>query len=63
MAAGMERKLPRIISSRRRSVIPGLLNFFERHQMGGFQRAAKILLFDVVVAAKGKNTVAQRCCQ
>jgi hypothetical protein len=30
------------------SVIPGLLNFFERHQVGGFQEAAKILLADVV---------------
>jgi hypothetical protein len=44
-------------------VIPGLLNFFERHQVGGFQQAAKIFLADVMVAAKGKNTVAQRCCQ
>jgi hypothetical protein len=32
-------------------VIPGLLNFFERHQVGGFQQAAKILLADVVPGA------------
>jgi len=33
------------------SVIPGLLDFFERHQVGGFQEAAKILLADVVAGA------------
>jgi hypothetical protein len=59
----LRRQLPRLISSPPASVIPGLLNFFERHQVGGFQQAAKIFLADVMVAAKGKNTVAQRCCQ
>jgi hypothetical protein len=32
-------------------MIPGLLNFFERHQGGGFQQAAKILLADVVAGS------------
>src|SRR5208283_4751028 len=30
------------------SVIPGLLDFLGRHQVGGFQEAAKILLADVM---------------
>ena len=29
-------------------MIPGLLDFLERHQVGGFNQAAKILLADVV---------------
>jgi hypothetical protein len=29
-------------------VIPGFLNFLERHQVGGFQETAKILLADVM---------------
>jgi len=29
-------------------MIPGLLDFFERHQVGGFQEAAEILLADVM---------------
>ena len=32
-------------------VIPRLLNFLERHQVGGFQEAAKILLADVVAGS------------
>jgi hypothetical protein len=47
----LHRKLPSIISSRRRSMIPGLLDFFERHQVGGFQETAKILLADVVAGS------------
>jgi hypothetical protein len=33
------------------SVKPGLLDLFERHQVGSFQVAAKILLADVMAAA------------
>ena len=33
------------------SVIPGLLDFFERHQVGGFQETAKILLADMVAGS------------
>jgi len=45
------RKLPSFISSRGGSVIPGLLDFFERHQVGGFQETAKILLADMVAGS------------
>ena len=35
----------------RASVIPGLLDFLERHQVGGLDQAAKILFADVMAGA------------